>query len=67
MQTLYFPQPGRVFGTQDLDDCLREWAKSFIAPPSLIPRLNILSNSQVTFMYLCDTNKIKIIDFIFLG
>jgi hypothetical protein len=47
MQTLYFPLPNRVFGTQDFDDCLREWAKSFIAPPSLIPRLNILSNFQV--------------------
>jgi hypothetical protein len=44
MQTLYFPQLYRVFGTQDLEVCLREWAKSFIAPPSLTPRLNILSN-----------------------
>lgn len=49
MQTLYFPQPNRVFGTQDLEDCLRDWAKSFIAPPSLISRYNILSNSQVRF------------------
>lgn len=47
MQTLYFPQTHRVFGTQDLDDCLRDWAKSFIAPPSLIPRFNILSIPQV--------------------
>ncbi|CAH1725890.1 hypothetical protein AGLY_009875 [Aphis glycines] len=46
MQTLYFPQTNRVFGTQDFEDCLKEWAKAFIAPPSLIPRLNILSNSQ---------------------
>ncbi|XP_050538032.1 N-alpha-acetyltransferase 35, NatC auxiliary subunit [Daktulosphaira vitifoliae] len=46
MQTLYFPQPNRVFGTQDLEDCLKEWAKSFIAPPSLVTRFNILSNSQ---------------------
>lgn len=49
MQTLYFPQPNRVFGTQDFEDCLRDWAKSFIAPPSLTPRLNILSNPQVIF------------------
>ncbi|VVC39480.1 Hypothetical protein CINCED_3A014628 [Cinara cedri] len=46
MQTLYFPQPNKVFGTQDLGDCLREWAKSFIAPPSLISRLGILTNYQ---------------------
>lgn len=52
MQTLYFPQPNRVFGTQDLEDCLREWAKSFIAPPSLMSRLNILTNSQVKLFSL---------------
>lgn len=50
MQTLYFPKNNRVFGTQDFEDCLKEWAKAFIAPPSLIPRLNILSNSQVIFI-----------------
>lgn len=65
MQLLYLPpcnlyssQCSRVFGSDLCADVLREAAKSFIAPPALMPKSTLLSNPQAkeyveTFLSHC--------------
>ncbi|XP_012277568.1 N-alpha-acetyltransferase 35, NatC auxiliary subunit [Orussus abietinus] len=46
LQIVYLPTTNRVFGTQNFADVLRDAARNFIAPPSLMPKSTLLQNHQ---------------------
>lgn len=47
LQCLYFPTPSTRFGITPMAEVLRESAKIFIAPPALMPRNPLSTNTQV--------------------
>lgn len=46
LQCLYFPLPSTRFGTTSITEVLRESAKTFIAPPVLMPRNPLSTNTM---------------------
>ncbi|KAG7201584.1 hypothetical protein KM043_004329 [Ampulex compressa] len=46
LQIMYLPVTNRVFGVQNFADVLRDAARNFIAPPSLMPKSTLLQNYQ---------------------
>ncbi|XP_006607214.1 N-alpha-acetyltransferase 35, NatC auxiliary subunit isoform X2 [Apis dorsata] len=46
LQIVYLPTTNRVFGVQNFADVLKDAARSFIAPPVLMPKSTLLQNHQ---------------------
>lgn len=46
LQIVYLPTTNRVFGVQNFADILKDAARSFIAPPVLMPKSTLLQNHQ---------------------
>lgn len=46
LQIVYLPTTNRVFGVHNFADVLRDAARNFVAPPSLMPKSTLLQNYQ---------------------
>lgn len=46
LQIVYLPSGNRVLGVHNFVDVLRDAARNFIAPPSLMPKSSLLQNHQ---------------------
>ncbi|CRK96643.1 CLUMA_CG010002, isoform A [Clunio marinus] len=46
LQIIYFPAKGKVFGTLNLNEILKDSARDFIGPPGLLPRHQLFHDVQ---------------------
>ena len=46
LQIVYLPSSNRIFGVHNFAEVLKDAAKNFIAPPSLLPKSTLLQNHQ---------------------
>lgn len=51
MQILYMPENGKILGTANIIDVLRESARNFICPPVLSVRSLIINKDEVYFLF----------------